>query len=182
MKWFVLIIILLIQINFIYAICSEEQIDINTASQSELDNLYGIGSVKAQAIIDSRPFNSVDDLINVNGIGEKTLEGIKNQRLVCVDKEIIEKEIQKDIKDNSKDLKTDKNNSVIINESPVSEVELELEPIKLNLNPKDIKSEDDEKVNTGSYTIYSLFGFCILLALLFLLKKIKYKKYKNEFE
>ena len=182
MKWYIVFLILLIQINFIYAICSEEQIDINSASIEKLDELYGIGKVKAEAIINARPFESVDDLIDVYGVGEKTLEGIKKQGLACVDKEIVKEEIEKDDEDNSKDLETNKNNSIFVNESPVSKVELELEPIKLNLNPKDIKSEDDEKVNTGSYTIYSLFGFCILLALLFLLKKIKYKKYKNEFE
>ena len=182
MRWFIFPIILLIQINFIYAICSEGQININSASIEKLDELYGIGKVKAEAIINARPFESVDDLINVYGIGEKTLEEIKKQGLACVDKERVEEKIEPDEENSSKYLETDKNNSVFVNESSVSEAELKLEPIKLNLNPKDIKSEDDEKVNTGGYTIYGLFGFGILLALLFLLKKIKYKRYKNEFE
>ena len=59
---------------------------------------------------------------------------------------------------------------------------IELTPIKLNSNTKNIKSEDDENLNTKSYAIYGLFGFCILLAFLFAFKKIRNKKYKNEFE
>jgi len=61
----------------------ETKININTASSEELQTLYGIGPVKAQAIIDYRNengfFRSVDELINVSGIGPKTLEKIRDQ-------------------------------------------------------------------------------------------------------
>ncbi|MFA6190480.1 MAG: lamin tail domain-containing protein [Candidatus Staskawiczbacteria bacterium] len=59
-------------------------IDINNASLSQLDELAGIGPVKAQAIIDARPFSSVDDLNRVKGIGDSTLQKIKDQGFACV--------------------------------------------------------------------------------------------------
>lgn len=60
-----------------------ETININTASKELLMTLNGIGESKAQAIIDYREdiggFKSVDDITNVSGIGEKTLEKIKDK-------------------------------------------------------------------------------------------------------
>ncbi|HHD2752686.1 TPA: helix-hairpin-helix domain-containing protein [Clostridium perfringens] len=64
---------------------SEENsiININTASKETLMTLNGIGESKAQAIIDYREeiggFKSIDDITNISGIGEKTLEKIKDK-------------------------------------------------------------------------------------------------------
>ncbi len=61
----------------------EKGVNINTATAAELETLSGIGPVKAQAIVDYRNehglFRTIDELINVPGIGPQTLEEIRNQ-------------------------------------------------------------------------------------------------------
>ena len=52
-------------------------IDINRASQEELEALPGIGQVIARRIIEGRPYRTVDDLRRVKGIGEKRLAEIR---------------------------------------------------------------------------------------------------------
>jgi len=66
-------------------VLATDRIDINIASLKELELLSGIGPVKAQAIIDARPFSSVDDLLRVKGIGPITLQKIKDQGLAYVE-------------------------------------------------------------------------------------------------
>jgi competence protein ComEA len=57
-------------------------VNVNTAAAEELETLPGIGEVLAQAIIAYRdeqgPFESVDELIEVSGIGEVTLEEMRD--------------------------------------------------------------------------------------------------------
>jgi len=59
------------------------QVNLNTASLSELDTLTGIGPTYAQRIIDYRDqtggFKTIDEIQNVKGIGPATFEKIKEQ-------------------------------------------------------------------------------------------------------
>ena len=51
-------------------------VDLNTASQQELEGLKGIGPAKARKIIEHRPYGSVDELSKA-GIAAKTIDGLK---------------------------------------------------------------------------------------------------------
>ena len=57
------------------------KIDINTATTDQLESLPGIGETRASQIIALRDdlgrFSSLDQLLEINGIGEKTLEAIR---------------------------------------------------------------------------------------------------------
>lgn len=52
-------------------------VDINHASRDELMTLPGIGEKTANAIIEARPYQSLEDLNRANGIGKATLAKIK---------------------------------------------------------------------------------------------------------
>ena len=67
-----------------FVVQGASSIDINTAPLEELEEIIGIGPALAQRIIEVRPFNSLDDLIKVKGIGEITLQKIKDQGLAWV--------------------------------------------------------------------------------------------------
>lgn len=54
-----------------------ERVSINSASAAVLQTLPRIGPAMAERIIQARPFNTVDDLLNVKGIGEKTLDKLR---------------------------------------------------------------------------------------------------------
>jgi competence protein ComEA len=57
-------------------------LDLNTATLEQLDALPGVGPATAQAILDERDkrgrFGSVDELLDVRGIGPAKLEGLRD--------------------------------------------------------------------------------------------------------
>lgn len=59
-------------------------IDVNIASSAELKEISGIGDAYAQAIIDQRPFKNLEELTDIKGIGQGTLEAIQQQGLACI--------------------------------------------------------------------------------------------------
>lgn len=63
--------------RFISDAAAATRIDVNTATREQLESLPEIGPVKAQAIMDARPFSSLEDLKRVNGIKDATFDAIK---------------------------------------------------------------------------------------------------------
>ncbi|HTN71699.1 MAG TPA: helix-hairpin-helix domain-containing protein, partial [Methylomirabilota bacterium] len=55
-----------------------ERVNINTATKEKLEALPEIGPVKAQAIIEGRPYKKVEDVMKVKGIKEGTFNKIKD--------------------------------------------------------------------------------------------------------
>ena len=162
-----LVLISLISISFISALCEEGQIDINTASKEELIEIIYLGEVRAEELITLRMFDSVDELIKINGIGEAYLSKIKEQGLACVNGEV-------------EDIEEEEILEELIEEGVVEEIKEEEEDGEIEiiiLTTKTIKSQDN-KENKSNYAVWGFVAFCVLLGILFILKK---KKYKNEF-
>lgn len=57
-------------------------VDVNGGDQKELERLSGVGSALSQAILEERALHGAfyypEDLMNVRGIGEKTLAGFRD--------------------------------------------------------------------------------------------------------
>ncbi|MBR3225228.1 MAG: helix-hairpin-helix domain-containing protein [Atopobiaceae bacterium] len=65
---------------------ADGRVNINTATETELQTLPGVGEATAAAIMEERqsggPFSSVEDLMRVSGIGEKKFAKVKDK--ICV--------------------------------------------------------------------------------------------------
>lgn len=75
--------ILLVMVSlFFFTGTAFAAVNINTASQAELESLQGIGPAKAKAIIEHREkvgsFTSVDDLEKVTGIGPGIIKQLRD--------------------------------------------------------------------------------------------------------
>ncbi len=64
---------------------ADSAINLNTASEAQLEALPGIGPSKAKAIVEYRsahPFQSVDEVKNVRGIGDSLFQSLKDKLTV----------------------------------------------------------------------------------------------------
>jgi competence protein ComEA len=55
------------------------QVNINSASQTTLETLKGVGPVTAQKIIDNRPYGSIEELLDKKIVGSKVFENIRDE-------------------------------------------------------------------------------------------------------
>lgn len=91
MKFSTLIAGLLLLPALVFANPTTTTININTAdSEALVDGLAGVGPEKAMAIVRYRqangPFKQVNDLVQVKGIGENTIE--RNRAYITVDEQV----------------------------------------------------------------------------------------------
>ncbi|MDP1928718.1 MAG: helix-hairpin-helix domain-containing protein [Thiobacillus sp.] len=81
--------VLLMVVAGLMALPAFAAVNINTATQSELEAIKGLGPTKAQSIIAYREangnFKSVDDLDKVKGFGKASIEKIKGDLSVGAD-------------------------------------------------------------------------------------------------
>ncbi len=61
---------------------SDKKININSATEAELDTLPGVGLATAKQIVEARPFSKTEDLIKISRFGKSKYEKIKDK--VCL--------------------------------------------------------------------------------------------------
>lgn len=65
------------------AACGPGQVNVNAASEADLTRIIHVGLVMAARIVEERPYDSLDDLLRVSGIGEARLADIVAQGVAC---------------------------------------------------------------------------------------------------
>ncbi|GAP95750.1 hypothetical protein NIES2104_22740 [Leptolyngbya sp. NIES-2104] len=58
---------------------TEGRVNLNTATQAELEALPGVGAGLAKRMIQARPFHSLEDLDRVPGVGKKSIERLRDR-------------------------------------------------------------------------------------------------------
>jgi competence protein ComEA len=89
MKFFLILILAGFLMGAVWA---AEPVNVNTATAEEISqNLKGIGLSKARSIVDYREANGsflhIDELVNVKGIGVKTLDN--NRGMILLENELV---------------------------------------------------------------------------------------------
>ena len=187
---FVLSILFLLIVNvfFISAECNETQINLNVASAEELTEIIYIGEVTAGYIIDSRPFTSLDDLLNVSGIGEIKLTAIKSQGLACVGGTNYTNPNETDDEETSQEIAEEVNEGDADNEKPVvikvvssniknkSQSDIKENNKLIGLNSKDIKMQDNnKKLSENRIFLY----LCLITFTMFIVTLLSIRNYQN---
>lgn len=192
MKRVLIVFLLVFAFSFVSGACSEGQIDINSASLDELDEIIWVGPATAEKIISERPFDSVNDLTRVYGIGDSKLENITEEGLACV---VEEKESSsedgEEMETNSDDSEVGGSNDKEEPNSEEKEYVINYKPQKaeitrtsgeivlntensMNLNAVSLEGEEvvyqTKMSRVSDYLIYFFAAFLLLIILLFILK------------
>jgi len=180
MKKIIVFVMIVLILTFISAECSENQVNINTADKNELMKIKYIGDSRAEQLISLRPFNSIDELIRIKGIGETYLQRIKEQGLACVDNQENSNEIKIAEKHKKKTNETEnssqKENKTLLKKENLTKTS-QIQVIKLN--PQVIKTLNSEKnKEKENYALYGFIAFSFLIIVLSAIKQ--YKDKKNE--
>lgn len=204
MRLFVFFISAIFLISFCFAQCNSGQVDINSASLSELMKIKwmgGTGTV-AQRVIELRPFNSLDDLSKVKGLGGSgsRISDIKSQGLACIGsgdsiktttsstEETTEK--SSGVGEQETEVYSTAKVTAHIIEEPISEQQTTLEMrqteniINLNSDSKSIKEKvvyESRSEQIRKYSIYAFVIFLLIVAIFLLLEKHeRTKDYSND--
>lgn len=107
-----------------------------------------MGPTVAGYIIEERPFNSLDDLVNVKYISSGYLEDIINQGLACVDEETQE-EVEKETPEEPEETEEENNeiSEVIEDFKEESNIKKPITLDTISLNPKNPALHENEKLH-----------------------------------
>lgn len=59
-----------------------ETVNVNKASEKDLQKIKGVGPVRAKKMIENRPFRDLYELSKIAGIGKKRMDAIINQDIL----------------------------------------------------------------------------------------------------
>lgn len=186
MKKGLIFIFAVLFIGQVFAVCNSGQVDINSASLSDLMTITNLGGkgIIAQKVIDDRPYSSLEELIKVSGIGNTTLSEIKAQGIACVGPG----SGQENVASNSTPTASPSANNISYitkTDSPDNGPSI-IQPKIISLNANTSAAQDAKAIksgdvigNSGSKALYWFVAFSVVIIALLLMKR---KKYKNEFQ
>ncbi|MEM4325995.1 MAG: helix-hairpin-helix domain-containing protein [Candidatus Pacearchaeota archaeon] len=191
---FLFTFLLIILLSTTKAGCEKGQININNATREDLLRIKYIGPVLSERIIQERPFESIDDLIRVKGIGTKILDKIKKDGIACVDyyrgdswmnsssnKGIsMEEKAKEEREDTFEERMLEKENEKNIIITPLS---IKEENRSYTSTPLNFEKEDNKSImhhdNKNYYDNLPLYGLTIFLIIILFLLSLRYKKLKK---
>lgn len=68
--------------GYVEAKTTQNMVNVNTATVSELDTLWGVGPARAETIVKNRPYGSLDELVSKGGMTKQIFE--KNKEMISL--------------------------------------------------------------------------------------------------